>query len=126
MLHQVRALQFTASGLRNAQEPVVRTEEERSLRRSRWSADIRQALSLDDRQLQEVERILFNHEVSARGFWNDTRASYCDMLGELRRDVRELLEPEQVPLFEERIQRIDEKMRRRHQRSREEPEGKRR
>lgn len=99
------------------QAPRVRTDEESAMRRSRWVADVRQALSLDDRQTEAVDGLLIEHSVTSRAFWDETREMYCTMQGTLRQDVRELLRPEQMPLFEDRIRRIDEKLKERHQRT---------
>ncbi|HVS65666.1 MAG TPA: hypothetical protein VMT85_19420 [Thermoanaerobaculia bacterium] len=82
--------------------------------RERRLADLQQELGLDAAQVEELGATMERHGALAREFWTSTRRDYCAMRDLLRDDVRELLDADQLPLFEERLQRIDERDRARY------------
>ncbi|HVS14326.1 MAG TPA: hypothetical protein VMV46_10395 [Thermoanaerobaculia bacterium] len=88
--------------------------QKRDAERQAYLAEIQQELSLDDQQLEELQASLERHGGLARAFWDRTRLQYCQMRDQLRDDVRGLLREDQLPRFEERLRRIDERDRERY------------
>lgn len=82
---------------------------DRSEWRERRLADLREELVLDDRQVEQFREILLSHGRLARDFWKTTEAEYCAMRERMRDDARALLRPDQLPRFEERLRRLDER-----------------
>lgn len=100
-----------------SQEPTTRPESEREERRIEYVKDMREELLLDESQSTAVHELLRVHGDGARAFWYETRSEYCTMLSDMRAEVAELLTADQKELFTKRLKRLDEKMRRQHQRS---------
>jgi hypothetical protein len=88
--------------------------EERAADRAAWLADIQQELNLDAAQVEELQATMQRRWELAREFWNRTRLDYCQMVDQLRDDVRVLLREDQLPRFEERLRRIDQRDRERY------------
>jgi hypothetical protein len=91
-------------------DPEQRAAEHRAWR-DRRLADMRADLGLDDEQVAAVGAVFDSHRDLAHDYWDRTRAEYCGMRESLRRDVLELLRPEQREGFEERLRRIDDRVR---------------
>lgn len=68
-------------------------------------------LSLSDTQRVELETMLEDRRQGARDFWEDLRRSYCGVRDRFLADIRDLLEPEQAALFDEMIERDNERVR---------------
>jgi hypothetical protein len=90
--------------------PEQRAAEHRAWRDSRL-ADMRADLGLDDQQVAAIGAVFDSHRDLAHDYWDRTRAEYCTMREGLRQGVLEVLRPEQRDGFEERLRRIDEKVR---------------
>lgn len=99
--------------------PPAEVEERRREWRERRIVDIQGELGLDEQQVQALRATMERHGELSRGFWSSTRRDYCEMRDLLRDDVRGLLDGEQLPRFEERLQRIDERERERYNPQRE-------
>jgi hypothetical protein len=98
-----------------AEAPIPTGFEERSREwRERRLAELQQELDLDAGQVEALGTTMERHGALAREFWSTTRRDYCAMRDLLRDDVRELLREDQQPLFEERLERIDERDRARY------------
>ncbi len=78
-------------------------------RRERGLERMREDLGLDDAQVEQLRAAFRRHGDAAHDFWLLTRDRYCAMRGELRQDVRSLLTAEQLPRFEERVKRWNER-----------------
>ncbi|REJ77080.1 MAG: DUF1109 domain-containing protein [Acidobacteria bacterium] len=100
-----------------SRQPEPRSQAERALKRAEHVQKIDAELALEPAQEAAIESLLEEHGNLSRVFWDDTRERYCERLQTIRDDVREMLTPRQLELFEARIDRIDEEMRRKHQKS---------
>jgi hypothetical protein len=92
-----------------ATKTVVPSEAQR---RAKKVAEMTQAIGLTDEQVQKADGIIKNAQTEIRGIHDKTDTEVDAVRMKARGQMREFLTPEQMPKFEQFMQRIDEERKR--------------
>jgi len=88
-----------------ATKTVVLSETER---RAKKIAEMTDAIGLTTEQVQKADGIIKNAQVDIRGIHNKSDAEVDVVRMKARAEMRTFLTPEQLPKFEQYVQRMDE------------------